>query len=180
MDPIASPPERLPHSLLKHYFLPLSGLVFFVTLAPSKPLRVVAFVSFVLWTIKATKYTTGNANDDYSVGCQMGGSCLAALYVLLLVDPLTEWRYVPGLKQPLTNLPFWTRLYWVLCGTLSPRGIDWSFQVRTLDFLNTTLFVSSDINSPRRSRCITCLHFQATPAEPSTNVESARSSGTCS
>ncbi|KIK56842.1 hypothetical protein GYMLUDRAFT_229841 [Collybiopsis luxurians FD-317 M1] len=72
----------------------------------------------------------GDPNIDSLLGSAVGGSLFNALHILLLVNPMKQYRHKSddGMNGPM-ELPWWKRIYWAGCATFSMRGIGWNFQV---------------------------------------------------
>ncbi|KAF5390800.1 hypothetical protein D9757_004429 [Collybiopsis confluens] len=66
---------------------------------------------------------------DPVLGTAVGGSLFNALHMLLLVDPLTDYRHTTDVFDSTKELPWWKRIYWAACANFAIRGIDWNFQV---------------------------------------------------
>lgn len=67
---------------------------------------------------------------DPLLGTAVGGSLLNGLHMLLLVDPLKNYRHRTDVFHSTKELPWWKRIYWAACANFAVRGIGWNFQVR--------------------------------------------------
>ncbi|KAG6835667.1 hypothetical protein H0H93_015926 [Arthromyces matolae] len=90
--------------------------------------RIALFLGFSLLSYQGLQYTTGDKLQDYSMGSTIGGQFFTALHLLLLVDPIKQYRHVRDTDDPRTR-PLLKRVYWTGCIIHSPRGIGWNYQV---------------------------------------------------
>ena len=72
---------------------------------------------------------TGNGCGDYMYGVNLGVLLLDSMRLLLLTQPLEEFRHESD-KVPAYQLSFVHRFLWLM--KISPRGIGWSFEVGTI------------------------------------------------
>ncbi len=120
---------RLPLPNTTYIILPTVLLSFVVALRPGLPIRIATVILHALWMLDGTKYTGGGGYEDYLKGSFLGATSLMAVYVLILTDPMIEWRHNSHSNIQPIKLPLWQRMYWVLCASLNNRGLGWSFEV---------------------------------------------------
>ncbi|KAF5390808.1 hypothetical protein D9757_004427 [Collybiopsis confluens] len=102
---------------------------------------------------------TGYFWSDYSLGSTLGGDIVKTMYMLFFVDPVREWEWAShgvnpslgrriectveeeederkrkgtGTGKSIANLPWWKRVYWILCGAFTMRGVGWNYQVSNI------------------------------------------------
>ena len=124
-------PERLPLPTTTYIILPTFVLSFIVAVRPRLPVRIVVVLLHVLWILDGTKYSGGGGYEDYLVGALLGATTLMAFYLLILTDPMLDWRYDSQPNVRPRELPLWERMHWVLCSAFNNRGLGWSFKVRS-------------------------------------------------
>ena len=118
-----------PPSPLRTFFLPQIVLAGFTALHLGPKWRFAGFVALTSWMIKEIRTLPGGSEfDAYFVGCGMGGVCLLAFMELVAVDAAQEWSYKPD-PQPIGEMSYLKRFWYLLCAAHSPRGIDWACQV---------------------------------------------------
>jgi hypothetical protein len=72
--------------------------------------------------------TAGSSDQNYMVGSRLGIQFFNAVHLLLLTDPLVEFRYEGDGEDP-AQKPLLRRIFWVACVNQNVRGIGWNFQV---------------------------------------------------
>ncbi|KAK0463766.1 membrane bound O-acyl transferase family-domain-containing protein, partial [Desarmillaria tabescens] len=82
---------------------------------------------FALLCYKGLQYTTGDKLQNYSMGSTIGGQFFTALHLLLIVEPIRQYRHLTDIDDPRTR-PLLKRVYWAGCIIHSPRGIGWNYQ----------------------------------------------------
>ncbi|KAI5988922.1 hypothetical protein EDC04DRAFT_1423211 [Pisolithus marmoratus] len=84
---------------------------------------------------------TGNRVLDYLFGVTLGTTVLQSIHVLLLAQPLEEYRHELD-RVPANQLMFLERFFWLLNMTYSPRGIGWSFKIGFNAGIRSTILTS--------------------------------------
>ncbi|KAI0812653.1 membrane bound O-acyl transferase family-domain-containing protein [Irpex lacteus] len=120
---------RLPLPTTTYIILPTILLSFVVALRPGLPIRIAIVILHVWWMLDGTKYSGGGGYNDWLKGSFLGSMSSMAVYALILTDPMIEWRHNSYPDTQPIELPFWQRMYWVLCAVLNNRGLKWSFEV---------------------------------------------------
>lgn len=90
--------------------------------------RIAAWLAVASLCIRVTANDAGESFFNYQTGSAFGTVCFNALHLLLVVDPVVDWRHKTNETQ-LSQMPLQERLYWILCATWNSRGVDWNYQV---------------------------------------------------
>lgn len=124
------------HRFLFHLqYIALPNILLAVFLATRLPrwVHYLFFAGFLRVSIAALHLQTGYAWMDYSMGSTVGGFALNAFHLLLLEDPIEQYRHKsdnPELGPK--ALSWWRRVYWSWSVILSSRGVGWNYQARTI------------------------------------------------
>ncbi|KAF8869177.1 membrane bound O-acyl transferase family-domain-containing protein [Mucidula mucida] len=119
--------DRAPFHPLYHIILPEFLLVFALACNPPQRWRVLLFLGFCYATGLALQSTTGDILQDYTLGTFITAQWFTALRLLLLADPLSEYRHVADDIHP-TQYGLLYRGYWCACVIHSVCGLGWNFQ----------------------------------------------------
>ncbi len=119
--------DRAPFHPLYHIILPEFLLVFALACNPPQRWRVLLFLGFCYATGLALQSTTGDILQDYTLGTFITAQWFTALRLLLLADPLSEYRHVADDIHP-TQYGLLYRGYWCACVIHSVCGLGWDFQ----------------------------------------------------
>lgn len=130
---------RLPLPTTTYIILPTILLSFVVALRSGLPICIAIVILHVWWMLDGTKYSGGGGYNDWLKGSFLGVMSSMAVYALILTDPMIEWTHCSYPDTQPIELPFWQRMYWVLCAVLNNRGLKWSFEVSD-KFLPSTYF----------------------------------------
>lgn len=96
---------------------------------PSLTWRLAAVVALQALVLRAVKHDTREGLQNYSTGSGLGSMVFNAAALLLLSDPVRECRHETH-KEPMEAMPWWKRVYWMICIQANTRGIGWNYQVR--------------------------------------------------
>ncbi|KAF8065364.1 membrane bound O-acyl transferase family-domain-containing protein [Lyophyllum atratum] len=124
---MSSDEGRPPFPFLTFLVVPDILLAFALALDLSKRTRLISFVAFAWVCYEGLLYTTGDKMQDYSMGSTIGGQFFTALHLLLIVEPIRQFRHSTDVDDPRTR-PLLKRVYWAGCIIHSPRGIGWNYQ----------------------------------------------------
>ncbi|KAF9067471.1 membrane bound O-acyl transferase family-domain-containing protein [Rhodocollybia butyracea] len=91
--------------------------------------RVVLFAWYTHHLLQGMSIHTGEMWSDYSNGSTLGGDLFKTLYMLFLVDPIKDWRHKSDGEKPISERPWWQRIYWCVCAAMTARGVGWNYQV---------------------------------------------------
>ncbi|KAH9949041.1 membrane bound O-acyl transferase family-domain-containing protein [Amylocystis lapponica] len=134
MEPDFQAQSRTPLPFLTYWVLPNVAVSCVIALGLRQPfpvhLAVVAAVAYAAFRA-VTLFTTGDAVQDYCVGGVFVSMLFNAVHMLLLSDPLKEFRHETDTVPP-TDLPFLRRVYWALSVVNNARGVGWNYQVAHL------------------------------------------------
>ena len=100
--------------------------------------RLAVVIGIAAMSVRAVKFTVGGGPQNYSVGCAFGPLFFNAVALLLLSDPVRECKYVSQTEDT-AKMPFWKRVYWVLCIQCNLRGIRWNFEVSDDDTMSSSI-----------------------------------------
>ncbi|KAH9949040.1 membrane bound O-acyl transferase family-domain-containing protein [Amylocystis lapponica] len=125
--------NRAPLPFLTYYILSNIVLSWFIALRLPLSVRLAAFAVFTYATFwAATTFTsTGDAVQDYSIGTTFMSVAFNTFHLLLLSDPLKEFRHETDTVPPI-ELPFLRRAYWASSVVNNARGVGWNYQVAHL------------------------------------------------
>lgn len=98
---------------------------------PSLAWRLAAVAALAALLLRALQHDAGDARQNYSAGCAWGGIFFTAVTLLLLLDPVREYRHETD-TQPIAAMPWWKRVYYMVCVQANPRGVGWNYQVRAV------------------------------------------------
>lgn len=115
----------LPVLLLQNAFL--SALI---AIRPKAPIKLAAFAIYTYSLGLVLTSTTGDLQQNYSLGCSFASQFFTAFHLLWLADPLNDLRHERDHTAP-PALPFLRRMYWASCVITGPRGVGWNYQVCT-------------------------------------------------
>ncbi|KAF9809459.1 hypothetical protein IEO21_07385 [Rhodonia placenta] len=113
----------LPVLLLQNAFL--SALI---AIRPKVPIKLAAFAIYTYSLGLVLTSTTGDLQQNYSLGCSFASQFFTAFHLLWLTDPLNDLRHERDYIAP-PALPFLRRIYWASCVITGPRGVGWNYQV---------------------------------------------------
>ncbi|KAH9948646.1 membrane bound O-acyl transferase family-domain-containing protein [Amylocystis lapponica] len=125
---------RAPLPFLTYFVLPNLALSCVITLGLPFPARLAVFAAFTCVTFRiVTMFTmsTGDATQDYPFGLAFVSALFNAFHLLLLSDPLKEFRHETDTVPP-TDLPILRRVYWASSVVNNVRGVGWNYQVAHL------------------------------------------------
>ena len=107
-------------------------LAFILAIRPRASLywRIATWVGFTSVLLSATRFDTGEDFDNWSVGILLLCSSFTAFVLLFLWDPAAECKHESFAKgEVIEKMPFWRRVYLMLCVIYSVRGIGWNYEV---------------------------------------------------
>ncbi|EED84098.1 predicted protein [Postia placenta Mad-698-R] len=116
----------LPVLLLQNAFL--SALI---AIRPKAPIKLAAFAIYTYSLGLVLTSTTGDLQQNYSLGCSFASQFFTAFHLLWLADPLNDLRHERDHTAP-PALPFLRRMYWASCVITGPRGVGWNYQVANI------------------------------------------------
>ncbi|KAG7448101.1 uncharacterized protein BT62DRAFT_753427 [Guyanagaster necrorhizus] len=120
---------RPPFPLLKFLVLPDLFLAAVLAIGLPKWARVIYLLGFVGLTYRGLQYSTGpDKMQDYAMGSTLGGQLFTAIHLLLLAEPIIQYRHFSDTDDP-QKRSFLRRVYWAACIIHSPRGIGWNYEV---------------------------------------------------
>jgi hypothetical protein len=124
MASTASPPL----SFARH--LVLSEVIASTLIAtyPNFGIRLLGIILIAYIALPGLLTTSGDLFNDYSMGSTITTNVVVAIALILLKNPLAEYRYVGDKTDP-KDLPFWKKIYWSVCVRHNHRGIGWNYQV---------------------------------------------------
>lgn len=137
----SQPPLPLPAFIL----LTEAALACIMATRPPTPVRIAASVLLLCaCAYGAVSYTLGKPDDDYSLGSSLFGTLIlnTILFTWLIPDPLRDIRYLKEGPAPLTEKPFFTRLWYAVCIHHNWRLIGTNAQVCSFRNLDTAAWIS--------------------------------------
>jgi hypothetical protein len=90
--------------------------------------RLLVFLLTSYVYLNGIRFTTGNIDRDYILGIAFAWLIANALHVLLLSEPLDDFRHEKDTVSP-REMSFFRRVYWALCLQNAFRGIGWNYKV---------------------------------------------------
>lgn len=122
--------DTRPHLPILPFYLGVQlGNAFLIALSPRRLGRVVGTTALLAAVASVYRFTTGDAQRNYSIGNTFMSQAFGIVLLVWLKDPIHDVRHECDLVPP-TELPFARRVWWALCLINSPRGIGWSCEVR--------------------------------------------------
>ena len=119
---------RPPLPIFQYIMFPQLLLSLVIAIRPKAGWRLAAFLLISCVYLKSISFTLGNKDINYILGVIFGGVIATALHLLLLSDPLNDFRHKNDLVPP-RDLPLSRRVYWALCLQHAIRGIEWNYKV---------------------------------------------------
>jgi hypothetical protein len=89
------------------------------------------YVIFAYICISGLSFSTLDQMSDYSMGSTLGGQFFTALHLLLLAQPISQYKHHSDVGEEPRGRPFWKKWFWSACVIHSPRGIGWNYQAST-------------------------------------------------
>lgn len=85
-------------------------------------------------SLVSSTFRTGQIIVDYNLGAALGSCIFNAFHLLVLVDPLKQYRHkLDDPKEGPNRLPWLERVHWAFCVCISVRGIGWNYEARLRD-----------------------------------------------
>lgn len=139
MDPLtAAEAPRPPFNAVLYFGVAPVVLACLVALHLKLVWRITIFVGYVGFLLSALRSETGEALKNYNVGLIIGFTSFFAFLELVLGDAVAEWqnKSEPG---PLSEKPYWKRVWWLASLTYAHRCVGWTVQVRTTQLCDATV-----------------------------------------
>lgn len=118
----------------QYLILPHLLLAIVISIYPNLLWRLSAAILIFSSNIYAAKtYTAGGPYNDYMAGIFLGSMALSAAHLLLIADPLKDYRRErDGVEFASSGLSLLKRVYGLVCVQLNPHNIAWNSQVGAL------------------------------------------------
>ncbi|KAH9915716.1 membrane bound O-acyl transferase family-domain-containing protein [Fomitopsis serialis] len=114
--------------VLPFFLVSQLGHACLIAVSPRWPGRLVGTVALYTFIASAYKFTTGDAQRDYSIGNTIAIQTFSILLLNWLTNPIHDFRHERDDSAP-ADLSFFRRVWWALCVINSPRGVGWSYEV---------------------------------------------------
>lgn len=125
---------RPPFPFFAYYVLPHLSIILAIAL-PYFGLKLAVLCGVIATFFYSLRFDTGETFQNFSMGTAFATAIFRALDLLLLCNPMAEFRHNTQ-NSSLYELLLWKRLYHAICIFCNTRGIGWNYQVSFASLLS--------------------------------------------